>query len=212
MKPKVKPYTIVTFADDNIATSQTPDAGGAQSFTLNGDITAGGVLVVQELAYIIAFTCAANDSGRTLTITGTDADGAAQTEAVTGGNAGVVVSAKFFRSISGITTDADTAGAIEIGTVATTLVAQTPTYALDIYQPDTSVAVNVSGTINYTLLKCFERPTAGDSLNLVAGGLAAGTGDRNTAYTGPTGGIRLQINTYSNGATASMTIAQSRHT
>ena len=212
MKPKVKSYALVTFADDNIAEAQTPAASGVQSFSLDGALTTGGALLKQALGYIIGFTSAGNDSGRTFTITGTDPDGAAQTEEVTGANVGVAVSTKFFASISGITTDDDTAGAVEIGTVATTLVAQSPTYALDIYQADTSIGVNISGTISYSILKCLQRPTAGDALNFVAGGLATQTADAQTAYTAPTGGVRLQVNSYSAGATVSVSFAQTRHT
>jgi len=211
-KPKTKSYPLVVFAVDNIGLVQTPAATGVQSLVLDGALAVGGVLPQQSLAYIIGITCAGDETGRTFTIIGTDADGAAQTEDVTGVNAGVAVSAKFYRSVSSITTDDDTAGTLKIGTVATTLVAQSPTYCLDIYQPHTSVAVNIGGTINFSVLKCFQRPTAGETLNFVAGGISAQAADTDTAYTAPTGGVRLQVNSYSAGATASVSFAQSRIT
>ncbi len=212
MKPKVKSYTIIAGADNNIVESVTLSAGGSQAFVMDGAIVASGVVPVQELGYIILLTSAGDDSGITITVVGTDVDGAAQTEVITGPNATTGVGAKFFRSISTITASGDTAGAIEIGTPNTTLCALTPTYALDTYSSNTSIDVNISGTINYDVLKCFQRPTAGDALNFVAGGLTGKTADDNTAYTGPTGGVRVKINSYTNTATLSVTYVQQRIT
>jgi hypothetical protein len=211
-KPKTKSYPLVVFVDDNIAEAQTPAAGGAQALDLDGDLTTLGVVLDLLLGYIIGITCAGDDDLITFTIVGTDPDGNAQTEVMAGSDGGVTQSTKFFRTISSITASGDTAGAVEVGTVATTLVAQSPTYCLDIYQPHTSVAVNISGTISYTILKTFQRPTAGDTPNFQAGGLATQTVDANVAYSSPTGGVRLQVVSYSAGATVSVTFAQSRLT
>ena len=212
LKPKTKSYAIVVFALDNLVKAVTLSAGGAQQFTLDGDLIVGGVLPVQELGYIIGYDSNGDDTGITFTTVGTGPDGAAATEVVTGGSSVIAVGTVFFRSIATITASGDTASTITLGTVATTLVAQSPTYSLDIYQPHTSVAVNISGTISYTVLKTFQRPTQGDTLNFQAGGLATQTADANTSYSAPTGGVRLQINSYSAGATASVTYAQSRLT
>ena len=53
LKPKTKSYAIVVFALDNLVKAVTLSAGGAQQFTLDGDLIVGGVLPVQELGYII---------------------------------------------------------------------------------------------------------------------------------------------------------------
>jgi hypothetical protein len=212
-KPKTKSFPIVIFVDDNIAESQTPAAGGAQALDIDGDLSnADGVIPDLGMGYIIAFTCGGDDDLIEFTIVGTDPDGLAQTEVVNGADTGVSVSALFFRTIDSITADTDTDGTIEVGTVATTLVAQSPTYVLDIYQPHTSVSVNISGTINYTILKTLQRLTAGETANMQAGGLAAKTADDITSYSSPTGGVRFQLNSYSAGATASVSFAQSRLT
>jgi hypothetical protein len=211
-KPKTKSYPLVVFADDNIVESVALSAGGVQSFVLDGALVVAGVVPALALGYIIAITSAGDDSGVTFTITGTDPDGRAVTDSFVGAAVGVAVGSVFFRSISGITTDKDTVSTVEIGTVATTLVAQTPTYCLDIYQPHTSVAVNISGTISYTVLKTFQRPTQGDTPNFQAGGLSTQTVDANVAYSSPTGGVRTNIISYSAGATISVTYAQSRIT
>ena len=211
-KPKTKSYAIVVFALDNLVESVTLSAGGAQAFVLDGALIVGGVLPAQELGYIVGYDSNGDDTGITFTTVGTDPDGNATSEVVTGGSSVIAVGTVFFRTISSITASGDTASTITIGTVATTLVAQSPTYVLDIYQPHTSIAVNISGTIDYSILKTFQRATQGDTLNFQAGGLADQTADGNTSYTSPTGGVRFQLNDYSAGATASVTFAQSRLT
>lgn len=201
-------YTPVTQAANNIALSQTPGAAG--DLTLAGALASGGVIPALNLGYIIGIGCAGNDAGRTFTVTGTDQDGKEQSETIAGANIGTTASTKFWKSITTIAVDAATAGAIVVGTVNTTLSAAGPSYALDIYETNTSIAVDVGGTINYDVKKAFERLTAGDSPNWVAGGLTGQTADANTAYTGPTGAVRLVINSYTNGATIAMQINQAR--
>lgn len=210
MKPKRVIFTPVTGATNNVALSQA--VGGAVALTLNGALASGGVIPSQQLAYLITFTSIVSDeSGKTFTITGTDADGKAQTEIVTGpGAAATVVSTNYFKSISSITASGSLTGNISVGTPNATACAVSPTYCLDIYSKDTSIAVDAGGTINYDVQKCFERPTAGETPNWVAGGLTGKTADDNTAYTGPTGAVRLKINSYTNGAAISMSILQAR--
>lgn len=209
MRSKRVSFTLVTQAANNIATSQTP--GGAGNVTLNGALTSGGVVPDLSLGYIVSITSAADISNRTFTVTGYNEDNKAQSETITGPNATTVVSTKFWRQVTTIAISGAAAGAITIGTANTTLSAVTPTYCLDIYEPNTSIAVDISGTINYDVKKCFERPTAGETPNWVAGGLTGQTADANTAYTGPTGAVRGQINSYTNGATIAMEILQARN-
>jgi hypothetical protein len=101
---------------DGIAQSQTPS--GAGNFTLNGALTSGGVYTSADgAARQLSFTSASNESGDTYTVTGTDADGRAQTEAVTGPNATTVESSKYFLTVTQIATSGAATGAITIGVV-----------------------------------------------------------------------------------------------
>ena len=103
---------------DGIAASQTPAAGGTQNLTLGGALTSGGVYTSADGgARQLVITAAANDSARTFTVTGTDADGKAQTEAIAGPNATTAESTKYFLTVTQIAVDDDTAGAITVGTV-----------------------------------------------------------------------------------------------
>jgi len=92
----------------------------------------------------------ANDhSGKTVTLVGTDADGRAQTEVVTGpGISATVESAKYFLTLTSATPSA-TIGAdtFDIGWVDEFA---SKTYGLDVYQDTPSVVqVTVTGTINF---------------------------------------------------------------
>lgn len=208
LKPKQKSWAIVTGAANNIALSQTPSGAGA--LTLAGALASGGVIPEQDLGYVILFTTVLDESAKTATITGFDADLKAVTEVVTLPNASTAASTGYFRKITSIAVSGALAGAITVGTRNATDCAVTPTFPLDGYQANTSIAVNISGTINYDLEKCFERPTAGQTPNWVSGGLTGKTADDNTAYTAPTGAVRINVNSYTNGATLSAGIAQSR--
>lgn len=208
MKPKRISHTLVTGTTSNIAASQTPGAAG--NLTLDGALAVGGLIPDLIFGYIVSITGAGNDSGKTFTITGFDQSLRPQTENVTGPNANTVVSTKFWRKITSIAISAAAAGAITVGTPNTTLCAVSPDIILDLYETDTSIAVDIGGTINYDVKKAFERMTAGETANWVAGGLTGQTADAQTAYTASTAAVRLQINSYTNGATVAMSALHSR--
>lgn len=208
MKSKRLSYTPVAGTASNICASQSPGAGAA-TLTINGALASGGVIPVQELGYIVGITVAATDlSGRTFTITGTSQDKATQTEDVVGPSSNTVYSTKFFRSISSITVTAGTDAAVTIGTSNITLCAVTPTFPVDINKNYTTVACDIGGSINFTPQKCYERPTAGETPNWITL-QAAGAVDVQTTVTGPVGGVRVQVNSYTNGATLAFSILQS---
>lgn len=209
MKPKRLAYTLVAGGANTIATTQTPGAAG--NLTLDGALAVGGVVPAQTLAYIISQTSVGADQGRTLVITGTDADGNAQTENLTAAGAGLtVVSTKYYRSISSIHVDAATAGAMTVGTPNTVSCAASPTYPLNMYAEITRLAMDVSGTINVGTEVAYERPNdaTAPTLNWVAGGVSAGTGDANGTAPSGSGAVRLKINSYTNGATVALQVTQ----
>lgn len=213
MKSKRVAYTPVTGTTSNIATSQTP--AGAGNLTLNGALASGGAILQQELAYIISQTSVSDETGKTILITGTNADNAAQTETVTCANTGAtVVSTKFFRSIATIYVSAATTGAITVGTPNTTLCAVSPTYPLNMYAEITRLAMDVSGTINVGTEIAFERPNdaTAPTLNWIAAGISAGTADANATAPSGSGAVRLKINTYTNSATVALQVTQTSPT
>ena len=124
-----------TAADtDGICASQTTSA--AANMTLNGALTAtingnsvyapsvSGTAATADGAWArkIGITSDGNDSGITFTITGTDVNGKALSETVTGPNSTTVYStnstAANFKTVTKIATSAATTGNITIGTAA----------------------------------------------------------------------------------------------
>jgi hypothetical protein len=103
-----------TAADpDGVCTSQTPAAGGEQDLTIDGALSSGGVATFTA-ARFITIASAADDSARTFTVTGTDVNGAVQTETIAG-PAITVTGTSYFRTVTQVTVDDDTAGAITVG-------------------------------------------------------------------------------------------------
>ena len=103
-----------TAADtDGVCQSQTPAAGGVQDLTINGALSSGGIATFTT-ARFITITSASDDSGRTFTVIGTDVNGNAQTETIEG-PATTVTGTLYFRTVTQVTVDDDTAGAITVG-------------------------------------------------------------------------------------------------
>ena len=103
-----------TAADaDGVCQSQTPAAGGVQDLTINGALSSGGIATFTA-ARFITIASASDDSGRTFTVIGTDVNGNAQTETIEG-PATTVTGTLYFRTVTQVTVDDDTAGAITVG-------------------------------------------------------------------------------------------------
>ena len=83
MRPKTISYALASLDRDGLATDTHTGAG---NFTLDGALTSDGAYTADSPRHI-GFYSAADNSGRTFTITGTDRFGKAMTEAVTGPNA-----------------------------------------------------------------------------------------------------------------------------
>ena len=103
-----------TAADaDGVCQSQTPTAGGEQALTINGAQASGGVATFVA-ARLITIASASDDSGRTFTVTGTDVNGNAQSETIAG-PATTVTGTLYFRTVTEVLVDENTAGAITVG-------------------------------------------------------------------------------------------------
>ena len=105
-----------TAADaDGVCESQTPTAGGSQDLTIDGAQEVGSTGVAAfDAGRLITIASAADDSARTFTITGTDVNGDAQTEVIAG-PATTVTGTKYFKTVTVVNVDDDTAGAITVG-------------------------------------------------------------------------------------------------
>lgn len=141
--------------DDNICASQTPAAAGAM--TINGIAASGGVATL-DMARRALITSAADDSGITFRVTGTNADGNPIRETVTGPNATTASTVQDFKTVTEVYASGAAAGAVKVGTSE---VASSP-WKLSDTQHNTPASIawatTVSGTINYDIEYTMQNP------------------------------------------------------
>lgn len=100
------------------AANQQPAAGGEQDLLINGTDAVDGV-GIQKFCGRFSITAAANESARTFTILGRDANGRPQAETRAGPNATTVQGFKHFTLIDRVIVDADTTGVVSVGQLET---------------------------------------------------------------------------------------------
>ena len=197
---------------DGVCESQTPLAGGP--LTLDGVDVTGGVATFDAARRVLISTTG-DEAARVFVITGTLWNGQAFSESITGIASGTAVATnQSFATVTEVTVDAATAGAITVGTNG---VADSPWLRLDDYAPSPSaISVIVTGTVNYDVEISQDDPNS--AINPVPIGQmiwfnALDTGLVNKAVNA-TGGIvytpcwvRLTLN--SGDGSARMTVTQS---
>lgn len=207
MRPFYKLYSPANESTSGIVSGAT----GATSPLTLASSGAG-----DSLAHQISITSAANLSGITFTVTGTDADGVALTEAVTGPNATTVESTGYFKTVTSITISATLgANTANVGWVDEIV---TPTIPLNTYARGASANVDVTGTVNYTV-----EATHSDMVTREADGpfnwfelddpnidLISITADVAFGLFPIPRAIRLKTNSYSSGATLALRIVHTQ--
>jgi hypothetical protein len=131
----------------NVCASQTPLAAG--NLTINGTAASGGVATLDSQRRIL-FTFAADETGHTFVVYGTNQGGNPIQESVAGTTAGTVATNLDFLTVTQITISAAATGAITVGT---NTVGSTPWQSVDLLREPVNVAfqVAITGTINYTV-------------------------------------------------------------
>jgi hypothetical protein len=106
-----------TNAADNVSVSAAEQAN--TDFTIGGTDTSGGVATFTAARIITCTTAGTGDNGKTVTITGTDVNGSAQTEVITlTGSATTTSGTKFFRTVTAASASAQPAANVSIGHAA----------------------------------------------------------------------------------------------
>ncbi len=103
-----------TFDRNGIVTATTP--AGAGAMTLTGALVTNGIATLSSDRKILVYSDA-DDSGVTFAVTGTDGDGIAVSETITGPNTTTAYSTYTFKTITAITISGAGTGNIEIGQV-----------------------------------------------------------------------------------------------
>ena len=195
---------------DGICQAQTPAAGGVQSLTINGALTSDGAFHVNDTAghssgisgVQIAIVMGSDESGRTFTIVGTDENGLAQTSTIAGTTPSTVEDVEYWQSVTSITTDANTAGAITVGTVDEII---TRTIPLN-YKSGIAATVAVSGlsgTCQFGIDQTFDNvtnPIFGTTAPNWIAAQASKSADLAASLTVGATATRLKFDSYSSGA------------
>lgn len=199
-----------------LAASQSP---GAAALTLTSTASQVGGIDPQAgtqwgLGHIITITSGGNDTGITFAIVGQDLNGQTMTDTVTGASSGTAVSALYFTSITSITPSSAAASTVTVGIRGTTASAALNVIPLDFYNSlGVTVAVDVSGTISYTVQETFS-----DCMNPVTASLVgyatpasptaltAQSASKYTQLSAGVCGVLVTIPTYSTGGTITVNI------
>jgi hypothetical protein len=201
----MRPNIVDLDVADASLTGFAEDVDGA-AFTLTATAATDG------LAHQVSIRndSVTDHSGKTVTLVGTDPNGAALTEVVTApGTSATVESTGYFLTLTSATPSA-TIGAdtFDIGWVDEVA---TATYPIDWRSPYAcNISVDVTGTIDFTVQQTFANVLAGEApvwVNITA--LASKTADTTSAAAVGATAIRLLINSYSSGAELQMYTSQS---
>jgi VCBS repeat-containing protein len=113
-RPTTQTITLSAAVANAVCASQTP--GGAGALTINGANASGGVYTApNSTPRHITITSGSNESAKTFTITGTDRNGRVISTTTTGPNATTKTITINFNTITGISIDAASVGAITVG-------------------------------------------------------------------------------------------------
>jgi hypothetical protein len=112
----VKAVTITadTQALDADGISAAAAVGNNAALTLGGALTSGGSATFDS-GRIVTILSAGDDSSKSFTVVGTDVNGDAQTESITGANAGTATGSSYFKTVTSITAVGNPAGNVSAG-------------------------------------------------------------------------------------------------
>ena len=114
MSSDIQSTFITAAAIDADGISTAAAVGNNANLVLGGALTSGGAVTFDEPRNVTILS-AGDDSGKSFTVTGTDEQGDAATESITGANAGTATGSAFFTTISQIAAVGNPAGNVSAG-------------------------------------------------------------------------------------------------
>jgi len=128
---------------------------GAGNLVLNGSLVSGGVATLDGARRIL-FTTTANETTKTILLSGTNWASDLISETVTLVNNSTVASVLDYKTVTSAYCSAALTGNLSIGTNS---VAASPWVRLDDYAPNgVAIQCTVSGTVNYTVQQTLDNP------------------------------------------------------
>jgi len=170
------------------------------AITLDGALVAGGV-ATSSAAQQVSIEGTGNNSGITFAIVGTDADGKAHSETLTGANNGTATTTLYFKTVTSITPSGAITGNVEGGWLsANGAVSASLVPDLAGYTALMSIVVD-SCTCTYTVEHTsYNTPSAADQLWFSTVGLTSQTADAEGNIVAAVGGVRLKVTAYTSGS------------
>lgn len=114
MSSDIQSTFVEAAAADTDGISTAAAVGNNANLVLGGALTSGGAVTFDEPRNITILS-AGDDSSKSFTVTGTDEQGDAVTESITGANAGTATGSTFFTTISQIAAVGNPAGNVSAG-------------------------------------------------------------------------------------------------
>lgn len=188
--------SLAAASTNNICTSQTPTGGG--NLTLNGSTVVNGVAVLDTARHVL-LSFAADETGRTFVVYGTS-DGSSPVKETVAGAASTASTTMNFKTVTRITIDDASAGAITVGTNG---VGATAWYIVNyhVVPINLSIACIVTGTINYSVQYTYDNFWTPDSNGYAPsvtavddGTVASKTATAVATMTSPVTGWRVLVN------------------
>jgi hypothetical protein len=208
-RSKTYSFTMAAADDDAVCLSQTPTGAGA--LTIAGAMASGGVATL-DVPRNLLLTAAANDSARTLTITGTDRYGRALSVATAAPNATTATVALYdFKTVTGVRIDAASAGALKIGTGSSLEGQWIPIDWANFVEATVAVVVSAGASLSYTVQSTVDEIESASftepGANAFPVGVLTGTASAMALLSGPLRAIRLNLSSWVSG-TATLTMLQ----
>ncbi len=210
-RPITQTITLSAAVGNAVCASQTPLAAG--SLAINGANSAAGVYTAPlNTPRHLIITTAANESTKTFTITGTDRNGSEMTYSTSGAaSATTTVYPVNFKTITGVSVSAATAGAITVGFAAA---ANTGWIPVDRYSEDefgVGVVLSSDAALTWTLQTTMDDLQAAgmkeSAINYLSSGTIGGMASAQHTVSQVVTGIRFLVNAWT-GGTATFTVLQ----
>lgn len=199
---------------NGIAQAQT--TGGAANLVLNGSQVSGGVWSTTSAGYSsgvggvrILIDSAGDVSSVIFTVTGTDQDGIARTEAITGVTTTEVVSTTFWQTISQIAASAAVGSNVNVGTTNQIISPTFPTNWRNNY-PVSMTVTGLTGTCQYDIEETMSPWAANTDPTTLLWAVSQSNKSADLAVSALnySTGIRLRFDSYTNGAELQFSLRQ----
>lgn len=190
---------------NNIAASQSPLTA---ALTLNGSTVSGGVAILDAARRVIV-TSGGDDTGISFVIVGTNRNGNALTQTITGANGAAATTTQDFKTVTSITPSGSVASTVTAGTSG---VGSSQWYSADTFSNpfNLGIGVVVTGTINFTVEYTYDNVnspyTATFPTVFSITALASKSANTDSSLTIPVAAVRLTQNSFTSPGTAKMII------